>query len=165
MLQHDYILEVVGKFVESVAVALLGIFKRRDFTHIGEAEKAVAELLDLDPETAMALSPESLVTMMRLSGVGDTVAAYAAYALRKVGRPTSSRATRRSARSGSRRPVPSARRSAWRRARCRPSSPSSRGSSRARRGAGRGAGSSRRGLHQTHRRVKTNVSRLNHFCL
>ena len=85
MLQHDYILEVVGKFVESVAVALLGIFKRRDFTHIGEAEKAVAELLDLDPETAMALSPESLVTMMRLSGVGDTVAAYAAYALRKVG--------------------------------------------------------------------------------
>ena len=85
MLQHDYILEVVGKFVESVAVALLGIFKRHDFTHIGEAEKAVAELLDLDPETAMALSPESLVTMMRLSGVGDTVAAYAAYALRKVG--------------------------------------------------------------------------------
>ena len=85
MLQHDYILEVVGKFVESVAVALLGIFKRRDFTHIGEAENAVAELLDLDPETAMALSPESLVTMMRLSGVGDTVAAYAAYALRKVG--------------------------------------------------------------------------------
>ena len=85
MLQHDYILEVVGKFVESVAVALLGIFKRRDFTHIGEAEKAVAELLDLDPETAMALSPESLVTMMRLSGVGDTVAAYAVYALRKVG--------------------------------------------------------------------------------
>ena len=85
MLQHDYILEVVGKFVESVAVALLGIFKRNDFTHIGEAEKAVAELLDLDPETAMALSPESLVTMMRLSGVGDTVAAYAAYALRKVG--------------------------------------------------------------------------------
>ena len=85
MLQHDYILEVVGKFVESVAVALLGIFKRHDFTHIGEAENAVAELLDLDPETAMALSPESLVTMMRLSGVGDTVAAYAAYALRKVG--------------------------------------------------------------------------------
>ena len=85
MLQHDYILEVVGKFVESVAVALLGIFKWHDFTHIGEAEKAVAELLDLDPETAMALSPESLVTMMRLSGVGDTVAAYAAYALRKVG--------------------------------------------------------------------------------
>ena len=71
MLQHDYILEVVGKFVESVAVALLGIFKRRDFTHIGEAEKAVAELLDLDPETAMALSPESLVTMMRLAEVGS----------------------------------------------------------------------------------------------
>ena len=80
MLQHDYILEVVGKFVESVAVALLGIFKRHDFTHIGEAEKAVAELLDLDPETAMALSPESLVTMMRLSGVGDTVAARIAQA-------------------------------------------------------------------------------------
>jgi hypothetical protein len=84
MLQHDYILEVIGKFVESVTVALLGVFKKRDFSQIGEAEAAVADLLDLDQETAMSLAPASLVTMMQLSGVGDTVAAYAAWALRKV---------------------------------------------------------------------------------
>jgi hypothetical protein len=84
MLQHDYILEVIGKFVESVTVALLGVFKKRDFSQISEAEAAVADLLDLDQETAMSLAPASLVTMMQLSGVGDTVAAYAAWALRKV---------------------------------------------------------------------------------
>lgn len=85
MLQHDYILEIIGKFVESVTVALLGVFKNGDLSRIADAERAVAELLDLDAETAMSLAPQSLVTMMSLSGVGDSVAAYAAFALSKVG--------------------------------------------------------------------------------
>jgi hypothetical protein len=85
MLQRDYILEVIGKFVESVTVALLGVFKNKDFSRIADAEQAVAELLDLDAETAMSLAPQSLVTMMSLSGVGDSVASYAAFALSRVG--------------------------------------------------------------------------------
>jgi 4-diphosphocytidyl-2-C-methyl-D-erythritol kinase len=41
--------------------------------------------VQLDPETAMSLAPESLVTMMLLSGTGDAVAGYAAYALYRLG--------------------------------------------------------------------------------
>jgi hypothetical protein len=45
----------------------------------------VAALLDLDPQTAMNLAPDSLVTMMLLSGMGDSLASYVAYALDRVG--------------------------------------------------------------------------------
>ena len=47
-------------------------------------EAAVAELIDLSPETALALSPDSLVTMMLLSGVADSVAEYVVYALDRL---------------------------------------------------------------------------------
>jgi hypothetical protein len=84
MLQHDYLLEVIGRFVEAVSASLRGALCDGDFARVGEVERAVGELLDLDAQTAMALSPQSLVTMMTLSGVGESVAAYAAYALDKV---------------------------------------------------------------------------------
>ena len=84
MLQHDYLLEVIGRFVEAVSTSLRGALCNGDFARVGEVERAVGELLDLDAQTAMALSPQSLVTMMTLSGVGESVAAYAAYALDKV---------------------------------------------------------------------------------
>ena len=67
MLQHDYLLEVIGRFVGAVSASLRGALCDGDFAR-----------------TAMALSPQSLVTMMTLSGVGESVAAYAAYALDKV---------------------------------------------------------------------------------
>ena len=84
MLQHDYLLEVIGRFVEAVSTSLRGALCNGDFARVGEVERAVGELLDLDAQTAMALSPQSLVTMMTLSGVGESAAAYAAYALDKV---------------------------------------------------------------------------------
>lgn len=84
MLQHDYLLEVIGRFVGAVSASLRGALCDGDFARVGEVERAVGELLDLDAQTAMALSPQSLVTMMTLSGVGESVAAYAAYALDKV---------------------------------------------------------------------------------
>ena len=77
MLQKDYILEIVGDFVDGVAkhldAALAG-----DAKATGAVEQDVAGLLDLDPEVALTLSPDSLVTMMVLSGMGDSVAAYEA---------------------------------------------------------------------------------------
>ena len=76
MLQKDYILEIVGDFVDGVAkhldAALAG-----DAEATGAVEQDVAGLLDLDPEVALTLSPDSLVTMMVLSGMGDSVAADA----------------------------------------------------------------------------------------
>ncbi|MCH4084419.1 MAG: hypothetical protein DUD33_03695 [Coriobacteriaceae bacterium] len=86
MLQHDYLLEIIGRFVESVSDALTCMLRDGDMSRAGEVEDAIGELLDLDAHTAMALSPQSLVTMMTLSGVGESVAGYVSYALDKLAR-------------------------------------------------------------------------------
>lgn len=85
MLHRDYLLEIIDRFVDSVSVALLGAVRRHDVDSAQEVEDSVAALLDLDPQTAMSLSPDSLVTMMILSGMGDSLASYVAYALDRVG--------------------------------------------------------------------------------
>ncbi len=85
MLQRDYVLEIIGQLVEGVSRAL-----RR--AAAGEkdgllaAEQEIGELLELDHATALALAPDSLVTMMVLSGMGDSVAAYVCYALERLAR-------------------------------------------------------------------------------
>lgn len=84
MLHKDYLLEVIQQFVNTVSQALTRALLQRDFDATQEVEAAVADLMQLDPDTAMALSPESLVTMMMLSGTGDAVAGYAAYALNRL---------------------------------------------------------------------------------
>ena len=70
MLHRDYLLEVIARFVDAVTIALRGALLDRNPTSAREVEDSVAALLDLDPNTAMNLSPESLVTMMLLSGMG-----------------------------------------------------------------------------------------------
>lgn len=83
MLQRDYILEIVGQFVEGVSDAL-----RRAVSGgaagAADVERQIGELLDLDAGTALALSPDSLVTMMVISGMGDSVASYVCYALERL---------------------------------------------------------------------------------
>ena len=85
MLQRDYVLEIIGQFVEGVSRAL-----RR--AALGEkdgllaTEREIGDILELEPTTALALAPDSLVTMMVLSGIGDSVAAYVCYALDRLAR-------------------------------------------------------------------------------
>ncbi|MBR3223981.1 MAG: hypothetical protein IKF78_01520 [Atopobiaceae bacterium] len=85
MLHRDYLLEVIEQFVATVSKALAGALLQRNIDDAKEVEAAIADLVQLDPQTAMSLSPESLVTMMTLSGTGDAVAGYAAYALYRLG--------------------------------------------------------------------------------
>lgn len=85
MLHRDYLLEVIEQFVSTVSQALARALLERDLDAAVEVEEAIAELVQLDPETAMSLAPESLVIMMQLSGTGDAVAGYAAYALNRLG--------------------------------------------------------------------------------
>ncbi len=85
MLHRDYLLEIIAKFVESVSIALRHAMLDGSREAAGQVEDSVAALLDLDPQTAMNLSPDSLVTMMLLSGMGDSLASYVAYALDRVG--------------------------------------------------------------------------------
>lgn len=84
MLERDYIVEQVDLFVRTVTVPLRLALTQRDLASVREVEEAVGKLLDLDAASALALSPESLVTLMQLSGIGDSVAGYVSYALSRV---------------------------------------------------------------------------------
>lgn len=85
MLQRDYVLEIIGQFVEGVSRALRrAVAGEKD--GLAETEREIGELLELDHATALALAPDSLVTMMVLSGMGDSVAAYVCYALERLSR-------------------------------------------------------------------------------
>lgn len=84
MLQHDYLVEVIQQFVRAALAPLARALKEHDLEAAGEVEAAIGELLQLDPETAMALAPESLVTMMQLAGTGEALSGYAAYALARL---------------------------------------------------------------------------------
>ena len=84
MLERDYILMVISEFVRMVTEALrLAHFDRSEESFI-QVETAVSELVGLDPKTALSLSPDSLVQVMILSGVGFEVAGHAAYALDRL---------------------------------------------------------------------------------
>lgn len=85
MLEHDYVLELISTFARAVARGLRRALGRGDAEGVAEVEQAVGDLLELDPETALSLAPDSLVTMMLLSGTGDALAGYVAYALRRLG--------------------------------------------------------------------------------
>ena len=80
MLQRDYVLELIGQFAEAVKRALKRA-KAGDRGGCEEVERQIGDILELDHATALALAPDSLVTMMVLSGMGDSVASYVCYAL------------------------------------------------------------------------------------
>lgn len=84
MLQHDYLVEVIQQFVRTALAPLARALTERDLEAAGEVEAAIGELLQLDPDTAMALAPDSLVVMMQLAGTGDALSGYAAYALGRL---------------------------------------------------------------------------------
>ena len=72
MLQRDYVLELIGQFAEAVKRALKRA-KAGDRGGCEEVERQIGDILEL--------APDSLVTMMVLSGMGDSVASYVCYAL------------------------------------------------------------------------------------
>ncbi|WP_455135969.1 hypothetical protein [Thermophilibacter sp.] len=85
MFERDYIVEIVGEFARRVGLALRRALDG-DRAGVAETEREVADLLELDPQVALALAPDSLVTMMVLSGMGDAVASYVCYTLERVAR-------------------------------------------------------------------------------
>ena len=86
MLERDYITEIISQFVEAVTRALKLAVEQGDPESYQAVEQQVADLIDLDVQTAMALSPDSLVTMLVLSGMGDSLAGYVSYALDRISR-------------------------------------------------------------------------------
>ena len=84
MLQRDYVLAQINLFVQTVLEPLRLALEELDLDSVHTVEQAIEKLIDLDADTALALSPDSLVTMMQLSGIGDSVAGYASYALARI---------------------------------------------------------------------------------
>ena len=84
MLQKDYVLETVRRFGDVLARWLRPAVLEANGEAIDEVENAVGRLIDLDGATALSLAPESLVTMMELSGIADSLASYVCYALLRV---------------------------------------------------------------------------------
>ncbi|MBR1827976.1 MAG: hypothetical protein IJ781_00500 [Atopobiaceae bacterium] len=84
MLHRDYLLEVIAQFVDTVIQSLTIAREKADPKAAQDVEAAVAGLLDLDQQVAMQLTPDSLVTMLLLSGVGDALADYVTYAMREL---------------------------------------------------------------------------------
>lgn len=80
-IRNDYILDMIAKFIEAIADALDKAESGRAGDSAVAYERVVGDVLDMSPSAALALSPESLVTMMRLSAVDESLSAYAAYAL------------------------------------------------------------------------------------
>ena len=83
MLQKDYILEIVGQFVDGVSDALRRAVAG-EASGTDDVERQIGELLELDPATALVLAPDSLVSMMVISGMADSVASYVCYALDRL---------------------------------------------------------------------------------
>lgn len=83
MLQRDYILELVDDFCQSICDPLRRVLAG-DLDACGDVERQIGDLLELDHRTALALAPDSLVTMMVLSGMGDVVASYVGVALDRL---------------------------------------------------------------------------------
>lgn len=84
LLQRDYLVEQIAQFVAAILRALREAHERHDESACEDVEAAVAELVSLPADTALALSPESLAQMMDLSGLGYTTAAYVGYALDRL---------------------------------------------------------------------------------
>ena len=84
MLQRDYVLAQINLFVQTVLEPLRLALEELDLDSVHTVEQAVGKLIDIDADTALALSTDSLVTMMKLSGICDSVAGYASYALARI---------------------------------------------------------------------------------
>jgi hypothetical protein len=84
MLQRDYLLEVIARFVEALMRAFRLAIEKGDEQGCKQVEQAVADLLELDPDTFSVLAPNSLVQLMELSGIGESVSEYVGYALDRV---------------------------------------------------------------------------------
>lgn len=83
-IRNDYLLDMIAQFVDGI---MAGVGKQRaglSRDALGEYEGVVGRVLDMDGDTALELSPASLLTMMQLSAVDEGLAVYAVYSLERA---------------------------------------------------------------------------------
>lgn len=84
MYQRDYLSKQIESFADAISNSLRRALVLQSQEGITETEESLGELLELDPTVLLALAPESFVTMMRLSGEGEALSDYVAYALDRL---------------------------------------------------------------------------------
>ena len=83
-IKNDYLLDQISRFVESITAGIGKSRAGRADDAIQTFEAVAGDVLDMDAETVLALAPASLVTMMQLSAVDDSLAGYTVYALERA---------------------------------------------------------------------------------
>ena len=83
-IRNDYLLEMIGRFVEAVTQGEERLRNSDAPGSIATYEQVVGDVLDMDPSAVLALSPQSVVTMFQLSAVDESLAVYAVYSLEQA---------------------------------------------------------------------------------
>lgn len=80
MLQRDYLVQMIQQFIQ--AIMRSRTTSQQDPQQAADSlENAIGSATDIDGATLLSLGPESIASVMQLSGVDPRVAGYIAYSL------------------------------------------------------------------------------------
>ena len=80
MLQRDYLMQMVQQFIQAI-INSRATAQRNPQEAADSLENAIGQATDIDGATLLSLGPESIASVMQLSGVDPRVAGYIAYSL------------------------------------------------------------------------------------
>ena len=83
-IRNDYILDMIVQFTQSIVEAMVKSRGGAQQDAVAMYEEVVGRALDMDAQTVLTLTPESLVTLVRLSAVDESLAVYAVYSLMRA---------------------------------------------------------------------------------
>lgn len=80
MLQRDYLMQMIQQFIQAILNAHTTCEKSPQEA-ADSLENAIGQATDIDGATLLSLGPESIASVMQLSGTDPRVAGYIAYSL------------------------------------------------------------------------------------
>ena len=80
MLQRDYLMQMIQQFIQAI-INSRATAQRNPQEAADSLENAIGQATDIDGTTLLSLGPESIASVMQLSGVDPRVAGYIAYSL------------------------------------------------------------------------------------
>lgn len=84
MIHEDYILRMIQLFAAAFETALTEAKLGEEEKAVGTLEDAIGRCMNMKSSTVLALAPASLVTVMKLSSLNDSVAIYIAFVLQRI---------------------------------------------------------------------------------
>ncbi len=84
-IRNDYLLDMIQSFAQ----AIVGVIDRgshgvAERDALGTYNEVVGRVLDMPADAVLALSPQSLVTMMQISAVDESLAVYMVFSLERI---------------------------------------------------------------------------------